>query len=232
MARVTYLFGAGASCECLPLVKFIPFRLEQFRQIVIQHNPDNVNEEFKIPGQTRATIRGEIANSLGTLISKADLHASIDTYAKKLVLTGNWDYVYLKLFLSFSFIYDQMMLPPDRRYDAFFASIMKDDILDLQDIRILSWNYDYQFEKAFSEFRNEYSLLKIQKELNVLPHNNRIIERDFAIIKLNGTTSIRDVKNQFATTDTVMDDLTSKDKPKLIEKLFEYYSDFKTKQLI
>ena len=115
MAAVTYLFGAGASCECLPLIKNVPDRLEVFRVLIDGYNPGDLHAEFRQSGQTKASIKNEINSDLTDLIAKVKLHASIDTYAKKLALTQNPNYIILKILLSFSFIYDQMTIPPDRR---------------------------------------------------------------------------------------------------------------------
>ncbi len=100
-----------------------------------------------------------------------------------------------KALLSFSFIYEQIRNPTDPRYDTFFASILKNHDLDFAgDIRIVSWNYDYQFEKAYSLYSGSPSLIKNQEKLRVVPGHPRlpVHAEKFSIFKINGTTSFYD----------------------------------------
>ena len=127
-------------------------------------------------------------------------HASIDTYAKKLWLNRNdpedrKKLINLKVSLSFAFIYRQLNSPSDPRYDTFFASTLKNNIEDFNnDIRIISWNYDFQFEKAYSLYYKKKTLEDIQEKLNVSPpfHENHHSNSRFSICKLNGTTAFFD----------------------------------------
>jgi hypothetical protein len=121
------------------------------------------------------------------------LHASIDTYAKKLFITKKRrEYEILKVVLSSLFVYLQFQIPTDYRYDAFFASILGNDSLDFNnDVRIISWNYDFQVEMAFSQFSMNKDLKENQTFLNVFPDGMALSDYSerFSIFKINGTTA-------------------------------------------
>jgi hypothetical protein len=200
MAKVTYLFGAGASANCLPIVTEIPQRLESFLHF-LQSNIYPSSEMFSRQiGYGEITL-GQIATTFfedcNLIIEEVKKHQSIDTYAKKLRITAgknkanNTNYSKLKAILSCFFIYEQVIKEIDQRYDAFFASILEDsDRTFARNLRILSWNYDFQFEKAYSAYSLEPYLSNNQSSLNVYPSTLRLedYEDAFSIFKLNGTT--------------------------------------------
>lgn len=131
---------------------------------------------------------------LDWLSKQASNHSSVDTLAKKFYLMGERkasDLKRLKIALSMFFVLEQTLRLVDIRYDTFFASILTKDVYKFpKNIRILSWNYDYQFEKAFSEYCDLKKLSEIQKILNVVSKGTSSKRPDgFAIVKLNGTTS-------------------------------------------
>jgi len=190
MGKTTYLFGAGASCLCLPLVEDIPESLLDFHTLLT----DN------IPGESKyENIYNQMLQDLEVLIQNAKTHSSIDTYAKKLFIIheGNPSppLTKLKFLLSFCFVYEQTRYPPDPRYDTFFASILNDSAFSFSgDIRIVSWNYDYQFEKAHYLYTGEKSMIETQRQLPVFPNkeNKGFDPTKFAIYKINGTTAFYD----------------------------------------
>lgn len=85
----------------------------------------------------------------------------------------------------------------DKRYDAFIASLLKpveDNFEFPNEVGIITWNYDCQFELAFQQFCND-KIYDLQKKLNVYPlltpitepsHWNRINKPEFKILHLNG----------------------------------------------
>ncbi|MEW5799249.1 MAG: hypothetical protein AB1728_09605, partial [Bacteroidota bacterium] len=76
--NITYLMGAGASWNALPLVKEIPKSLNDFMHDFIRF-ANNYN------GKDKALI-DEIITELGNLKKESERHYSIDTYAKKLTV--------------------------------------------------------------------------------------------------------------------------------------------------
>ncbi len=207
MSRIIYLIGAGASRgkrgdekleyadirSGLPVVNEIPGRM----QYVIRQLETYLS--VYPPGEL--SVLPEIRNDLHWLAEKAQAHASIDTFAKKLFLTGQKeDYFRLKRALIVFLNYEQMFNPPDSRYDSFLASILQSDVNTFpEDISILSWNYDTQFELAYHEYCQDINSIKdLSKALKVydkqsekkdkLDGTYRLI-KGFSIFKLNGSVS-------------------------------------------
>jgi hypothetical protein len=81
----------------------------------------------------------------------------------------------------------------DYRYDSFFASILNhaenNSLIIPKNINFISWNYDFQMEKAFMNF-SDCSLTSAIESLNVFATPQEIFEKpvtDSHLIKLNGT---------------------------------------------
>lgn len=195
MTDVAFLFGAGASAKVLPTVKDIPGRLEKFIKYIDSNRKDFwIIEMTDYPDKKLSEATDMLVDDLNWLLSNTKMHASIDTFAKKLFLIQDEPSLKrLKLAFSIFFIHEQADNNADNRYDAFLASIIRNHKLDFpKNVKILSWNYDFQFEKAYMEFSGKSSLSENQIILNVKEKYIRKdnIDDNFTIIKLNGTTSI------------------------------------------
>lgn len=197
MNKITYLFGAGASCNALPIVNEIPERLREMAHSLDENTNDMYRGEtyHKVYSNLNRTNKDhyrKMIKLINWLYHEAYRHASIDTFAKKLWLKEEYkDLMKLKIGLSIFFTIEQAVKDIDMRYDVFFASIL-DDIKTLpSNITILSWNYDVQFELAYSEFVGEQELSKLQDYLGV---NSNHLQSDsaqkFSVFKLNGTTGL------------------------------------------
>ncbi|HZE85068.1 MAG TPA: hypothetical protein VE035_12220, partial [Puia sp.] len=115
MPKVTYLFGAGASANCLPIVRDIPDRLNKFREFLV-HGGNKREKIFEnIPGNPALSqAKDWLIKEVASLIEKCRIHASIDTYAKKLFITqSDREYESLKAILTCFFLYEQMANPVD-----------------------------------------------------------------------------------------------------------------------
>lgn len=108
-------------------------------------------------------------DDLEWLAIESKRHASIDNLAKKFLIRGSYDNLKkLKVCLSAYLILEQILNTPDPRYDAFFASIIKERSTNFpKNVRIVSWNYDYQLELAHSEYTTEKRLRATQAMLRV-----------------------------------------------------------------
>jgi len=220
--NITYLLGAGASYNALPIVEQIPAELESFANefnpgrlsIIELRNFDyNKNSATKFlnkfihdkEAQRKHHINlKKFHEAISWLKSEAVSHTSIDTFAKKLYLQENsTDLRKLKLILSCFFLYLQSKSNGfDKRYDSFFASVL-DDLNELPEkIKILSWNYDSQLEKAFQNFSNctlneAKNILRIHSKGDVA--FDSYDPNEFCIYKINGTTNVKkgnyEVKN-------------------------------------
>lgn len=240
---VTYLLGAGASYNALPVVDEMPKFFNAFLDYI---------EVFKQKLELSETHSMILLNNFNSIIKSASAHQSVDTYAKKLYLRGEgMKLIDLKYFLSAFFLWmesdltdfldyiqnkrrDSMQINRfndlqikerqkidakletriDLRYDSFFATLLEkegENSIKLPDnINIISWNYDTQLERAFSEYisMDHFDILSCAKKLRMFPkpisHNpsNTIVQiknvskelepyneplENYRIIKLNGT---------------------------------------------
>ena len=98
----------------------------------------------------------------------------------------------LKVVLCVFFTFEQIIKQPDERYDSFFASLYNENGELPENIRILSWNYDSQFELSYLQYSRSRDISMIQSALNINHKYGNNHERDrFGIYKLNGTTGLR-----------------------------------------
>lgn len=193
--KITYIFGAGASCGALPMVGQIPDRINLMVNLLEKEHGIVPSKEWKF--QNKSTTYGEILEKLIAelkwLTEHFANHASIDTFAKKLTIRRQWDDLQkLKRAFSAYFTLEQIISPVEKRYDSFFASILNEDGELPKNVRILSWNYDFQFEKAYSEYSELKHIDRNRHFLNVIQKKTRGREskENFCLIKLNGSCSI------------------------------------------
>lgn len=213
--KITYLLGAGASANALPLVTEIPFALNHFIERFSDF--DKYENSDKLNGKLEKTKK---------LIIEIKKHYSIDTYAKKLYLIGDdHNYNRLKNLISVLLIYYQLneqitaksskigvinlfdnstkeenekinklynklSQNLDYRYDSFYATLLNKQHYLPDNVNIMSWNYDFQLEKAYSFYANS-TKSKISSNLNIIEHSNaHLIKYNpnaSNILKLNGT---------------------------------------------
>lgn len=203
MANVTYYIGAGASAgkrsedgwiiEGLPVVNEITKRLDD-----IIHNFDQASfpSDFSRVDQfvglkTREDwekAKERMLANMKWLLEGCRQNATIDTFAKKLVLQDRTpEFEHLERLLAFYFIIEQILNIPDSRYDTFLANILQDKRQFPQNIKVLSWNYDSQFEIAYHEYDEAQKLCigsKLSKEYQL-----------FDILKINGSATFKGGSN-------------------------------------
>lgn len=205
MKNVTYLIGAGASAgkrwkdmlggdpkdnriyEGLPCVNEIAGCLWNIYSLIDRTTIPN-DLEWMDPQIGLASVedweeaRKNLSQRLQRLHVYCELNATIDTYAKKLVLKKRQEkFKELEQLLALFFIYLQLQNYPDSRYDTFLANILEPNLHFPQNIRVISWNYDSQFEIAYSEY-NEKDDLRVGSK-------NAKFDIDYEIIKINGTAT-------------------------------------------
>ena len=196
--KIAYLFGVGASRNCLPIVDEIPSRLELMIMLLKTQDEDFFNDQWTEARftYTKKELYNFLLSDFEWLLSHSREHASIDTFAKKLYIKGNSrDLRRLKVVLSAFFVLEQSRMSYDKRYDTFYASILTNSLNSFpKNVRILSWNYDFQFERALSEYSDQNDLKSNQGYLNVISKYNYRKNRpdEFSIIKLNGTSNFLD----------------------------------------
>lgn len=195
---VTYLLGAGASAQALPTVEKLPERLNAIAALIESDWKMSDKEIFQVNGDFSYSVIESLAGDLRWLAETSSEHASVDTFAKKLYLIKDLPGLKrLKVALTIFFILEEAHKPPDIRYDSFLASLLQNDLTLPNNLRILSWNYDSQLERAYSKFNQSKEIEPSRRNLNHISRNSNIaLERDkFAIIKLNGHCSVT-IKNK------------------------------------
>ena len=219
MSRVTYLLGAGASygergtsnggnkifVRGLPVIN----ELEEAIHTIIPRNQYGAYDTDGNYAEAEGVGKVSYINLVNALMDLKEMCASyptIDTLAKQLYVTHSYyitesgrrvAYEDLKRYLAMALLMFQDHKTRDLRYDAFLASVI-DDHGKLPPMTILSWNYDAQFELAYSGYSTESRYIPfLWKKLNVL---NKTYASDFnpdanfAMIKLNGTAFFSDMR--------------------------------------
>lgn len=207
MSKVVYLLGAGASygkrandrisamnslqasprnfiTEGIPIVNEINSELEVIIQELKKSYPNYQENGNKI---------GTLIKDMNWLKTESERHMTIDTFAKKLYLQNNIvDFERLKKTLSSFFIIVQLKYPLDKRYDAFLANILTFPNKQIpDDITLLTWNYDSQFEIAYREFNSTSQPTpsfwrNVRCQLGIKDSHDKETENG-KIYKLNGT---------------------------------------------
>ena len=197
MAEITYLFGAGASAKALPVVKDFPKKFSELIKKLESEPLKLPNKRFHqlnlVGAKTQSSYQKDLINLFKWIQEQSVKHASIDTYAKKLFLRSEFKKLReLKVCLTIFFSFFELVNPPDFRYDAFYASILNHRYKFPENINILSWNYDNQFEISFLEYIDENSISIAENHLMVKSKLNwNDYDPGFGIYKLNGSTSFR-----------------------------------------
>jgi len=126
MSNVTYLFGAGASCNSMPLVRDFKKRLEDWKTYFgrnVVNNSSKTDEFFKRSESTVSSHYEGFLKDIEKLISNLGNHNSIDTYAKKLATLERHDDLHnLKTLITMFFMFEQKVNTPDIRYDSLIGN--------------------------------------------------------------------------------------------------------------
>ncbi len=196
MRKVTYLLGAGASHNKLPILREFSDELGGFAnvlkhviarsQVFLVNNNNILNTEEDILEGQNIPVANNLYTQIHSVIQELWKHQTVDTLAKKHYLNNNISQLQiLKNVLSIFFLFKQLinvnpnpgivsLIPgyiPDNRYDSFIAALVgtQKGKFDLPgNVNIITWNYDVQFELAFREYKND-TIAKIQKENQILP---------------------------------------------------------------
>lgn len=185
--------------EGLPVVSELPERMDYIRYLIKKEIKD-----LAIDTKPEAPMFERLEERLAWLQEASQGHATVDTFAKKLWITHrDEEYNKLKNTLSAYFMLEQIFNKTDKRYDAFLASLLGEEANDLpSNVCILSWNYDCQFELAYSEYYRHGGLNDLENQLhfyhkttgNVNYHD----DKQFNIIKLNGSAFMYDLSTRDA----------------------------------
>lgn len=206
MSKVVYLMGAGASfgtrkngtiLSGIPIVSEIPSELRHWANEITatewgthaSYNPTDRKEMFNVDLNEAQT---KLSNDLKWLANECENHSTIDTYAKKLFLTDDiYNYRRLKRALAAFLLIEQVAHRADMRYDAFLANILnrKKEIPD--DITIVTWNYDSQFEIALSGFDVRFTNMG-NSPICLPVYSDKDHKDKYKIFKINGSATFSD----------------------------------------
>ena len=193
--EIVYLLGAGASYgtrEKDEKGNDSPGKIIRGIPIVNElENAIKFLKRYRSSPEMLSNAQKILFASLDRLEENCKNYPTIDTYAKQLFVTKRKnEYEQLKKDLTVFFTLQQDFQKRDLRYDGFIASLIDEEGNLPNNIKILSWNYDCQFELAYSGYikEQERSISRSQTELKI---SNKLfpdgIGDDFGIIKLNGT---------------------------------------------
>ena len=197
-ANLVYYIGAGASATALPVAKCTPDRM---KGLVASLRAGC----FELHGREDELDR--IYWEMESLADRATPYASIDDLAREYHIQRNTHEVLrLKSALSAFLLAEQARRRPDYRYGDFFRYLVDRDagtrLAMPTDVRVISWNYDEQFERSFAKFLPERSYedrRNVDRDLQVVPAvgtergaERRFYDDIFSIFKLNGSAGVRD----------------------------------------
>lgn len=174
-----------------------------------------------LPGQDKDYL-GDIRH----LQRMAEVHESIDTYAKKLFLKGEarrGELFRLKVALSMFLAFEQAKnADKERRYDGFFASILTNEggILRIPDeVLILNWNYDQMLGHAFKEYTSSGQFHECHTQLGVVPLHAVSAHEPYSVVHLNGLFAYQVAGGQF---NPIVNTTSTVDKD-ILEELLRYH---------
>lgn len=201
MSEVVYLLGAGASYglrgknpetgELLPgcIERGLPI-VNQLEQ-AIDWYCSTIQKIGPIGQRVDDSDYPKLYSELKWLREKCNTYPTIDTYAKKLSVTGQLQELdRLKNALSSFFVLIQSHAKRDLRYDGLVASIIQDDGGLPNNISILSWNYDYQLEFVLQDFsiaKTDILYVWQNQRITCKGFRSFIDNTKFNCVKLNGT---------------------------------------------
>ncbi|MBU0487819.1 MAG: hypothetical protein KKD31_07685 [Bacteroidetes bacterium] len=201
--KITYLLGAGASANALPMVKASGSN-KSFHESLRMFAASLESE--RSTDADLSEIRNEIAKDVRWLADGTEKFKTPDTYAKFLSLKEKSNLERLKDALSFFFVYEQLVNKKiDDRALVFLTTIMESADSIPENIKILTWNYDFQIQLAAEAFRKEQfsfnpcssSMEHTEPVIEYLPnHGFQNTQTDrVSLVHLNGIAGFFNMRN-------------------------------------
>ena len=224
--ELTYILGAGASYQSIPVVKSFSNRFSTF--LLFLHNFYSESNDFN-NGRGRIQYLKDY-HEIGEALYRDFLnHQSFDTYFKKLFHTKQEDQIQLaKKFLHLYFIWEhslQMESKPqlfnetifwkqsqiDRRYDAMIAGLLK-PIMGKSEVfcrtNFISWNYDLNLISSIKNFFSPIETFgEFFKEITI---QNNVWKIGDQITIMNGFFYSKHYDSQKIITDNIYKDIFGK----------------------
>lgn len=198
MPKITYLLGAGASAGLngLPLVKAIPEKnIEGMPEAFLRVKKQLKDYKFGRVDENNASY---LIDGLEWLADRSREFGTVDTFAKYCYLKGIEDLVKLKFILGAYFMIDQVVNKKvDKRYQVFLTTLLRKLNTFPSNVKILNWNYDFQFQLACRQFGRVLvtpdspglrrdPMIKYFPNVGNTTYPNGILPKDFDVVHLNG----------------------------------------------
>ncbi|MEO8400145.1 MAG: hypothetical protein ABI550_10110 [Ignavibacteriaceae bacterium] len=157
MGEITYIFGAGASCQAMPLVSNFHSRFKTFQEFL-----------------SSKILFNQIENDCNEFASQIKSHLSFDTFFKKLFHQNKGReiqrfkgimlvyFLFEQLFSYEDLLYDEEFIKKegkefilDPRYEALIAGLLKPikgRIEFYKNVNFLTWNYDVNLLLSLKNF--------------------------------------------------------------------------------
>lgn len=206
---IAYLLGAGASSGHSNLPKYSEKDGENHIKLSIPTVADmsisfrNLAYKFEnYKCQSSDSDASKIESVLYILsrklyvIAESSLYQTIDSFLKTKYLLGSEtnELDDLKTSIMCAFIFWQFNNPIDRRYFDFLTNILSVNDKEVclpNNVTMLTWNYDIQFETACRQYLQNGSLIfeKLQVFPSKMMKTDKQNKERFALFHLNGTCS-------------------------------------------
>ena len=199
--------------EGLPLVSEITGRLSFWANKLKEYKTHGKKTEHIYAGMSFDRALDKLIEDLTWLKTESSNHATIDTFAKKLYLKNQRDEFYkVESLLSVFFILEQVINKKDGRYDTFLASVLDAKLIIDDRIKILTWNYDSQFELAYKEYGDakNKNTKWVRQKLGIKDLKVQDYDVNSTIFKLNGTANFLeqvDISQHNELSERLLDDL-------------------------
>ena len=151
--KITYFLGAGASAKALPTVRandISPGYTNSLR-LMAKVLSQKIADGSSLPNAET------FIEDLNWLADKGDQHGTPDTFAKLCQINNDYNSLLrIKTTLSLYFTIEQFLEKKiDPRYLQFIIKVLDNRKLFPENIKILNWNYDFQFQIAAENFWKE-----------------------------------------------------------------------------
>jgi hypothetical protein len=227
--NITYILGAGASHQALPVVREMTAAIESQLQWL----------QNEIPVDLKEANPDKYSDVLREYCKKAKEYGTFDTYARSLYLLGENDELNsLKYHLSIFFAMEiyrkekkysgregnyEKGREIDLRYYGWLATILKQENALPENVHILSWNYDLQVELAIARFRRMTNINGLIED-QMLSVKRRPEDDVPFLVHLNGVAGIQ--KND-TTTHLMFKNCLNEDKWTVdVQSMLKYYNTY------
>lgn len=214
MANVVYLLGAGASAEAIPVVNQLNARLQIFYNLLEASRKHGGGGSFNSGLYNSFILDLKDVISKESKHFSIDTYARKLWFQKRINKERELEYRKLKAILSCFFLYEQRVkskgikdyfidhvpaqfqaykdsldTQTDKRYDAFFATLLEEEKLKIKlppNINIITWNYDNQVELSLNEFQEESPSNGYPIDFMSEPKHDEPEADQSCVVRLNG----------------------------------------------